>query len=144
MRQLAVIGDQQQPGGVESEPPYRKCALGQIGKQVEYGLIKPDIVGADHPLRLVEHQVEEPLVADLFTVYADLIPFLVDLCATFQDDLPIYAHGRAADQLLDFLAGAKALIGQKAVKPHHGFSASAASSDRHGRSTAGSAGYRSR
>lgn len=114
-----VVGEQDKTGagfvqaaGGEQLPPGVGAA-----HQVHHGGVPPVAGGADHPLGLVQHDVDKVLMGAALAVQADLV-HLADLLVGPLADGPVDADPSGANHLPALAAGALGGLGNVLIQTH--------------------------
>ncbi len=104
----AVVGEQQQPGGILVEPSHRKHPRGNVDQLEDNALAR--VVAAGHIAPgLVQGDVNHPPFRhDRNTVHRDPILLRVDLGAEFVDHPIVHLHASGADKFFPTTTGAHA------------------------------------
>ncbi|MCY1361400.1 hypothetical protein D9M69_480660 [compost metagenome] len=118
-RPLAVVGDQQQAGGVVVEPAADvQFVLVRLVEQVEHGAVLCVPGGADAALRLVQHEVARRL-ALLQRLAVQLHPAeYPHLVAPVAHRLAVHLNASRRQQEAGILAAELRQVGEEAVEAH--------------------------
>src|SRR5579864_1222086 len=107
MRQVAVVGQQQQSLACIVEPAHRIDACTNAVQQIHdrrpvFGIV----CRGDVSLRLVHQQINLALgPVQQLAIYANVVALGIGLAAEFGDDLSVDRHHAGADQLFSFATG---------------------------------------
>ena len=117
VRDVAVVGEQQEPFGVPVKTPDRVDALSHR-HEIHHGAAAPLVAGGgDVPGRLIEEHVPENLGAELFAVDTDVLRARVDLGSEFGHDAPIHRDATGNDQRLCSATRTDAACGEDPLEP---------------------------
>ena len=128
MRQLSVIGEEQQPFRILVQTPHR----GDVGsiytsEQIQHRPIPGILCGGNHPLGLVEHVVAKTGVSHHLPVQADQV-FLRNLLFRFFTHRTVHHDLSPADIFFHLASSPCPRVRQQLVQPDHNTSISPFSS----------------
>ena len=108
VRQIAVVGDQDQPFAGPVQPADREQPFVRANQVDHAGPPIGIPAGRDDARRLVHGEVQPFGVGQRRSIHADQLPHRIDARAEFRDDLAIDFDATGQDQLLAFAAAADA------------------------------------
>ena len=119
----AVIGQQHKAGAGLIQPPGRKQLPPGVGVpyQVHHGGVTLISGGAHHPLGLIEHEVDELLIAQRRAVHRHRVGIL-QLGIPFFAHRAVYLHAPLCQHGFGLAAGALGSLGQIFIQTHKRFS----------------------
>ena len=119
----AVIGQQHKAGAGLIQPPGRKQLPPGVGVpyQVHHGGVPFIGRGAHHPLGLIEHEVDELLIAQRRAVHRHRVVIL-QLGVPFFAHRAVYLHVPLCQHGFGLAAGALGSLGQIFIQTHKRFS----------------------
>jgi hypothetical protein len=99
--EVAVVGQQDQPGAVLVQSADREDALSDSGKQIDHpGTPRRIGVGRDVASRLVDGEVNQSFLANRLTIDGDLVAIGIHPGSEFPSDLTVDGHPSLKDQFL--------------------------------------------
>lgn len=119
LRQVAIVGDDQQAGGIFVESSDGEQAGAIAGKQVEDAAATFGIVsGAEETGGLVEHEVFLPLNLQPLPIERDGLTPGFDCGAKLSDRLAVDRDASGSDQLFAFPARAQSRLSEETLQTH--------------------------
>ena len=114
---LAVVGEEEDTGGVLVKPADGEYAYRGLAEQVHHGLLRMRVAGGgDIAAGLVHDHIDFFLSLETLAVEADVVGEDIDLGAEFGDDFAVDGDAAGLDQTVGFPAGADARIGDVFVE----------------------------
>jgi hypothetical protein len=124
VRQLAIVGEEQEPFRIAVEPADGIEALGRVDEIHHRPPLALVAGGGDVAARLVEHDIATALRANDFAINSDGVGVGIGLAAKLRDDHTIYGNSAGYDHFLGHASGCDATSGKNALDALHAGGAS--------------------